>query len=232
MEPAPLRRPATTGRAVAPGVRHPVWASSRGVGWSTRSGRSRSCRPTRSKRSTGPRCGSCPRSAWRYSATAPWTRSGGAGATVDAPDQERPPGSCPGGGAGGHGAVAVRPARPQPGAGHHLRRLEPGVRRGRRAGVRERPRPRPAGRQLRRLRRLRPDHRRARHHPPGRRRTAGADRPAGGDAPSRHVPDVRGRARQDVAVPRLRGRAGPRRPRCDLPHPRRRPRHNCCGSRR
>jgi trimethylamine--corrinoid protein Co-methyltransferase len=35
---------------------------------------------------------------------------------------------------------------------------------------------------------------------------ARAERPAGRDAPPRHVPDVRRRARQDVALPRLRAR--------------------------
>ena len=77
----------------------------------------------------------------------------------------------------------------------------------------QRPRSRPAGRQLRRLRRLRPADRRPRRHPPGGRRPARADRPAGRDPPPRHVPDVRGRARQDLAVPRLRGDAGRRRAR-------------------
>ena len=83
---------------------------------------------------------------------------------------------------------------------------EPRLRRGRRPGLRHRPRPRPARRQLRRLRRLRPAHRRARRHPPGGRRPARAERPAGRDPPPRHVPDVRGRARQDLAVPRASGR--------------------------
>ena len=96
--------------------------------------------------------------------------------------------------------------RAQPRAEHRVRWLEPRLRRGRRAGLRQRPRSRPARRQLRRLRRLRPAHRRARRHPPGGRRPARADRPAGRDAPPRHVPDLRGRARQDVAVPRASAR--------------------------
>ena len=66
-------------------------------------------------------------------------------------------------------------------------------------------------------------HRRARRHPPGGRRPARADRPAGRDAPPRHVPDVRARARQDLAVPRVRGDAGPGRDGDRRPRPRHRP---------
>ena len=93
--------------------------------------------------------------------------------------------------------------------------------RGRRAG------------QLRRLRRLRPAHRRARRHPPGGRRPARAERPAGRDPPPRHVPDVRGRARQDLAVPRASGRGrSTTRSRSLCLDPRRRPRHARSASRR
>ena len=147
-------------------------------------------------------------------------------------EPSRPARSRPGRGADRDRPVRVRPVRAQPGAEHPVRRVEPRVRGGRRPGLRERHRPRPARRQLRRLRRLRADHRRARRHPPGGRRPARAERPAGRDAPPRHVPDLRGRARQDVAVPRLRRRPGRRRARGRLPHPRRRPRRRSSASRR
>ena len=181
--------------------------SSRGGGWSTRSGRSRSCRPTRSRRSIARRCGSWPRSASRSSATGRSTRSPAPGATVDRSTRRVRLDPGPGRGARSRPRPPTFDApRPQPGAEHRLRRAEPRLRRGRRPGLRQRPRPRPARRQLRRLRRLRPAHRRARRHPPGGRRPARAERPAGRDPPPRHVPDLRGRARQDLAVPRASAR--------------------------
>ena len=64
MPPMPHEGPAAVRAAPRRGSR-----SSRGGGWSTRSGRSRSCRPTTSRRSTARRCGSWPRSASRSSAT-------------------------------------------------------------------------------------------------------------------------------------------------------------------
>ena len=215
-QPDPNRRPSPMPRPVlGAGRAAPRRVSPRcpGAGWSTRSGRSRSCRPTRSRRSTRPRCGSSPRSGSRCSATGRSTpsrrparrstaRAAGSGSTR--PRSRR----------------SSRPPRPtfelfarNPERNLDVRRREPRLRRGRRTGLRQRPRPRPARRQLRRLRRLRPADRRARRHPPGGRRPARAERPAGGDPPSRHVPDVRGRARQDLAVPGLRGAAGRRRAR-------------------
>ena len=120
----------------------------------------------------------------------------------------------PGSGRGAHRqrARGVHAPRPEPGAEHRPRRQSPGLRRGRRAGVRDRPRPRPPRRQLRRLPRLRPGHRRARHHPPGGRRPARADRPARRDPPPRHVPTPRDTARQDLAVPGFGARSWSRTP--------------------
>ena len=198
------RRIAAARAAPAPGLAAAAVATAA----STRSGRSRSCPPTRSRRSTARRCGSCAEigvevlgdralDAFAGAGRDAWT-----GSTADGPPR-------PGPGRGRSSRLApsrVRAPRPQPGARPRLRRRQPRLRRGRRAGVRHATSIAAGGRQLRRLRRLRPAHRRARRHPPGGRRTARADRPAGRDPPPRHVPDVRDRARQDLAVPRLRAR--------------------------
>ena len=203
-DPAPTaaRRPRRTG--AGHGASRPGSGSSRGGGWSTRSGRSRSCPPTRSRRSTAPRCGSS-----RDRRRGP--RRPGARRVPAAPGRPsiattRRVRLDP---AHVEALVATAPSRFTLHARNPDRDVVFGganlvfgavggpafvtdLDRGRRPG------------QRRRLPRLRPRHRRARHHPPGGRRTARADRPAGRDAPPRHVPDVRDAARQDVAVPRLR----------------------------
>ncbi len=124
---------------------------------------------------------------------------------------ERPPRPGPDRGAHLDRTERVPAACPEPGARRHLRRRPPGLLCRRRAGLRHRHRPGPAAGQLRRLRRLRAAHRRARRHPPGGRRPARTDRSASRDPPPRHVRDVREGARQDLAVPGVRRDAGPRR---------------------
>ena len=73
----------TTARAAVRAALRPDSPSSRGGGWSTRSARSRSCRPTISRRSTSRRSGSWPRSASRSSATGSSTRSPAPERSVD-----------------------------------------------------------------------------------------------------------------------------------------------------
>ena len=121
-------------------------ASCPGAGWSTRSARSRSCPPTRSRRSTGRRCGSWPRSGCEVLGDRALDAFAAAGATVDRATRRvrLDPAQV-------EELVALAPARvpaarPEPGAGRPVRRREPRVRRGRRAGLRQRPRPRPASR--------------------------------------------------------------------------------------
>ena len=116
-------------------------------------------------------------------------------------------------------AARVRAPRPEPGARRDPGRRPPRVRSGRRAGLRDRPRPWTATGQLRRLLRLRPGHRGARHRPAGGWWAARADRPAGRDASSRHVPRARDPPRQDVAEPRRRAGAGRRCDRGRVSHP-------------
>ena len=124
--------------------------------------------------------------------------------------------------------VALRPAEFElharnPGTERPPRRRPPRVLCGRRPGVRDRPRPRPACRQPRRLRGLRAADRQPRRHPPGRRRTARAHRPAGRHPPPRHVPRAGDEPRQDVALPRVRGDRRGRRAGDGRDRPRRRP---------
>ena len=134
-------------------------ASCRGGRCATRSGRSRSSAPTRSRRSTGPRSGSCARSAWRclgdraLDAFARGRRRGRPRARrsvrLDA---------APGGGArraARRREFTLHARNPEPGP--HLRRRPPRLRRGRRPGLR-RPISTAAGgpATFARLRRLRP----------------------------------------------------------------------------
>ena len=89
--PCPERRRPPTGRhrprpIAADRVARPAASRRcRGDGWSTRSGRSSCSARIRSRRSTAPRCGSCPRSGWRCSAIGRWTLFARAGARVDRP---------------------------------------------------------------------------------------------------------------------------------------------------
>ena len=154
-----------------------------------------------------------------------------AGATVDRRDPAGPARPRARRGAGRHGAERVHAPRPQPGARRRVRRRERRVLRGRRAGVRHATSTAAGGPATSPTSRLRPRHRRARHRPPGGRRPARAHRPAGRDPPPRHVPDVRDDARQDLAVPGLRGHRRRRRAGGRLARPRHRPRRGSSPSR-
>ena len=163
-----------------PRAPRPGSGSCRGAAWSTRSGRSRSCR--RPGRDDPRRLAADPLRDRRRDPRRPGARRlrGGAGAMVDRRDATGPARPRPGRGADRDRAARVHAPRPQPGARPRLRRPEPRVRRGRRSGLRHATSIAAGGAgnfadfvdYVRR-------HRGARRHPPGGRRPARAERPAG-----------------------------------------------------
>ena len=108
-------------------------------------------------------------------------------------------------------------ARAQPGPQRHARRQPHRDLLGRRPGLHQRSRSRPARRQLRRHVRFHPPRAVAQHHPSGGRRSRRAARPAGGQPPSRSLPGADHAHRQDLAGLGARQRPRRRRHR-DEPH--------------